>query len=497
MSLSQARPFEKYFQNAKSNVHQWLPIALVLSLASIVFFYHIDGEGLWLDELTSIRDAEELPGKLMSSLVRPLYYILLLGWMQFGDSDAWLRSLSVSFAIAAVFLLYRLGHRLLGKAEGLIAATMLTLSPMFINHAQEVRMYALSTCLGVAGTLFLVQALTEENADEPSHGTLAKWCIFRLMAILTVPLNVVLLLPDVLIYWWRFRQQRSALIRFGGWLGLLILLWLPCVFSVLRETSPDSTYASHHTGRQPPGLDNLIRTLKFWTVWPFAVQTNAIAASFYKVFTLLVAGLLGAALLRKHRSPNILWAMAWFVLPLVPILGFSYISVPIWVNRYLLFVSPYLFLILAAGIIRLWRQWKVAALVIALVYLIAVGGGLVRYYTVQDRPDYKFIVETIEQNEQPGDAVVWSLFVQKIILSHYYDGSAEFFHNKLRGVKTDADISAWLNNFPENVPGQLWLVLKVGDKEYPRFEQQIKTKYTIDKTLDYEQGSKVLLLSQR
>ncbi|MEM9809136.1 MAG: hypothetical protein AAF959_28105, partial [Cyanobacteria bacterium P01_D01_bin.56] len=93
MSLSQARsPFGRYFQDVKSNVHQWLPIALILSLASIVFFYRIDGEGLWLDELTSIRDAEELPGKLMSSLVRPLYYILLLGWMQFGNSDAWLRS---------------------------------------------------------------------------------------------------------------------------------------------------------------------------------------------------------------------------------------------------------------------------------------------------------------------------------------------------------------------------------------------------------------------
>lgn len=497
MSFSQtSRPFGRYFQDAKSNVNQWLLIALILSLASIVFFYRIDGEGLWLDELTSIRDAEELPGQLMSSLVRPLYYILLLGWMQFGDSDAWLRSLSVIFAIAAVFLLYRLGHRLLGKAEGLMAATMLTLSPMFINHAQEVRMYALSTCLGVAGTLFLVQALTQENGQAPNHGPLAKWCIFRLLAILTVPLNVVLLLPDVLIYGWRFRQQRSALVRFGKWLGLLILLWSPCVLTVLRETSADSTYASHHTGRQPPGLDNVVRTLKFWTVWPFAIQANAITASFYKVFTLLVAGLLGAALFQKHRSLDIVWAMAWFVIPLIPVLGFSYVSIPIWVNRYLLFVSPYLFLVLAAGITRLWRQWKAAAIVIALVYLIAVGGGLVRYHTVQDRPDYKFVVQTIEEQEQPGDVVVWSFFVRKIILSHYYDGSAEFYHNKTRGVESDADITQWLEAFP-NVADRLWLAIKVKEGDYPNFAQHIEANYRIEQMFEYEQGSKLLLLNQR
>lgn len=497
MHLSPARPFGKYFQGIKATVGPWLPITLILCVASILYVYRIDGEGLWLDELTSIRDAEELPSKLMASLVRPLYYILLLGWMQFGSSDAWLRSLSVIFAIAAIFLLYRLGQRLLGNGEGLMAATMLTLSPMFINHAQEVRMYALSTCLGIAGTFFLVKAITEDNGTDPSHGLLASWCGLRLLAILTVPLNVVLLLPDVLIYGWTFRQRRSALIRFGGWLGLLILLWSPCVLSVLRETSPDSTYASHHPGRKPPSVDNVVRTLKFWTVWPFSIQSNAIAAAFYKFFTLLVAGLMGAALFQKHRSPHILWALAWFALPIVPILGFSYVSVPIWVNRYLLFASPYLFLILAAGLSRLWRQWRGAAIAMVLIYLIAVSGGLVRYYGVQDRPDYKFIVETIEQYEQPNDTVVWSLFAQKIILSHYYQGSAEFYHHKSQGIKTNAEIKAWLSQFPPEVPGQLWLVLKVKDQDYPNFEQQIREKYTVDKTFDYEQGSKVLLLAQR
>lgn len=496
MSTSQLSPIEKKYQNVRLNVSQWLPITLLLVLTTVLYFYRINEEGLWIDELTSIEDAQAPFEQLISNLVRPLYYILLRVWMYFGSSDAWLRSLSVIFAIAAVFLLYRLGRQLLGTWEGLLAATMMALSPLFVNHAQEVRMYAVSVCLGVAGTLCLAHALTGKESDDPSHASLAGWCSFRLLATLTVPLNITLLLPDVIIYWLRFRQRRSALVRFGGWLALLLLLWAPCVLTVLRETSPDSTYASHHPGRRPPSMAEIVRTLKFWTVWPFAVQSNAIASSFYKFVTLLTAGLIGSAIFQKHRSPQVLWAMAWFTLPLLPILAFSFISVPIWVNRYLLFVGPYLFILLAAGVSRLLRQWRIAAIVAISVYLIAASGGLARYYTVQDRPDYKFITQTIEQYEQPDDVVVWSLFARQLVLSHYYQGAAPVYSNKTNDVESDAEISQWLAAFPD-APARLWLVFKVEEEEYPRFEQQIEDKYNLEQVFQYEQGSKVLLLTER
>ncbi|NEZ55985.1 glycosyltransferase family 39 protein [Adonisia turfae] len=499
MKLDQISPVEKTYQNTRPNIQQWLPITLLMLLATVLYFYRINAEGLWLDELSSIEDSQLPAIQSGRNLLRPLYYILLTGWKQFGSSDAWLRSLSVVFAIASIFLIYRLGYRLLGKVEGVVAAAFLAFSPLFINHVQEVRMYVLSACLGIAGTWYLAKALMEEPTDKtgaPSHVSLAAWCIFRWLAILAVPLNVVLLLPDVVIYGLRFRQQRAALIRFAGWLVLILVLWSPFVLSVFQAIAPDSTYASHHPGRNPPGLSNVVRTLKFWTVWPFSVQSDAIASSFYRFFTFLLAGLIGLALFQKHKSPQVLWAAAWFALPLLPILAFSYISIPIWVNRYLVFVSPYLFLLLAAGLSRLWRQWRLAAIVVSLAYLIAVSGGLVRYYTVQDRPDYKFIVETIEQYEQPEDVVVWSLFARKLVLNHYYQGSLEIYSNKSRGVKSEAEIGQWLDNFPD-APTRLWLVLKVKEQDYPNFEQQIKAQYNVEETFAYEQGSKVLLLTQR
>ncbi|NET32377.1 MAG: hypothetical protein F6K19_10260 [Cyanothece sp. SIO1E1] len=482
-------------QTKATGWQQWLPIAAVLVLAAILFFYRIEAEGLWIDELSSINDAQE-PSKLYTkNLLRPLYYALLMAWMSLGNSDAWLRSLSVIFAIISVFLLYRLGRRLFGEVEGLISALLLALSPMFINHAQEIRMYALSACLGLGGTLCLANVLLTEKPKAPGNAPMAGWFILRLLAMLTVPLNVTLLLPDVLLVWLRFRQQRASLFNFGKWLLVLLLLWSPCVLAVIQFASPTSEHAAHHVGRTPPGLDNVVRTLKFWTVWPFAVQANAIAATFYKLFTFMLAGLISLTLFQRHKSPQLLWVAAWFALPLVPIFAFSYISIPLWVNRYLLFVSPYLFILLAFAISRLWQQWRVAALVVGITYLIAVSGGLVRYYTVQDRPDYKFIIQTIEQYEQPGDTIVWSRYYTKP-LSWYYQGTAEVHVNPTIKVKSDLEISQWLDQFPTPL-SRLWLVLKVNEEIYPKFGQQLEEQFNFAKTFQYEQGSKVFLLTPK
>ena len=478
----------------------WLPISLVLGTATFLFTYQLGSEGLWLDELTSIEDASANPWQVYrGNQLRPLYYLLLMGWRRFGNSDVWLRSLSVIFALISVFLIYRLGQRLAGEAEGLIAALLLTVSPVFVNHAQETRMYALSLCLGLAGTLFLAEALLTERPRQPKQTTLAGWSLFRLLAIYTVPLNVTLLLPDALLILVRFRRERAVLIAFAKWLLLLLILWSPLVSSVVREASPNATFASHHPSATPPGPGRVIRQLKFLTVWPFRVQESAVAALFYKVFTFFVAGLAGVGLLRKHfRKDKSLalgtwWACAWLILPLIPIVAFSYLSVPIWESRYILFVSPYLFILLAAGVVSLWRRWKIAAIASGVTYLIAAGGGLARYYTVQDRPDYKFNVESIEKHEQPGDAIVWSYHYQKPF-KHYYQGTSDVYWRTVQEIETPADIQAWIDRFPTN-RSRLWLVMGEPRILADEFNEAITNAYRIETKFNYEQGSQVMLLT--
>ena len=478
-----------------ATLYRWLPISLILTTATILFTYQIGRESLWLDEFNSLKDIDQSAfSAYKENQLRPLYYLLLMFWARLGSSDAWLRSLSAVFAVISVFLLYRLGRRLAGESEGLIAALLLTVSPLFIGHAQEIRMYALSLCLGLAGTLFVVDALLTERPHRPAQTSLAGWALFRLLAIYTVPLNITLLLPDVLIIIWRFRRERRVLVSFAQWLLLLLVLWSPSVLSVVKESSPNSSYANDHIGAVPPGLDNLIRPLKFLTVWPFSVQSNAIAALFYKLFTPLVAALIGAGVIRKHRSPKLLWACTWLFLPVMPIIAFSYLSVPIWQNRYILFVSPYLFILLAAGFTRLWQQWKIAAITIGALYFIAASGGLIHYYTAQNRTDYKFNVETIEQYEQPGDAIVWSYECCSMALMHYYDGGSDIHVHTAKNVKTPATAQQWVAEFPTGYD-RWWLVTENMGPVIDDVKSAVSSAYSIETIFDYEQGSKVMLLT--
>jgi mannosyltransferase len=476
-------------------LYRWLPITLILIAATALFTYRLGYEGLWIDEFFSIRDsAGSLLEIYQGNQLRPLYYLLLAGWRQLGSSDTWMRSLSVIFAVVSVFLIYRLGRRVAGEAEGLTAAMLLATSPLFVSHTQEIRMYVVSLCLGLAGTLFLADALLVERSEQPDQRSLAGWSLFRLLAIYTVPLNLMLLLPDVILIFLRFRQERAVLFSFAKWLLLLFVLWSPSTLSVFQEADPNSAYADERADfSRPPGLGNLVYPLKFWMVWPFVVKGSAIAHQFYKAFTLLVAGLVAAGLWYKRRSPALLWTLAWFILPLLPIVAFSRVSAQIWEPRYVLFASPYLFILIAAGFTRLWRQWKPAAIVAILLYSLAIGGALFNYYTVQNRADYRAIVDTIEQREQPGDTIIWGEGWHEPLL-HYYDGDATIYWRKMTTIETAEAIQPWIGQLPTEHERQ-WLVMRDAKSLTKDFERALENGYRVEENIEFEHRSRLLLLT--
>ncbi|NER87304.1 MULTISPECIES: glycosyltransferase family 39 protein [unclassified Moorena] len=385
-------------------LEKWMPIGLILLVATGLYIYQLGTESLWYDELFSINKTQSgisLPPK---NLTRPFYFMILYIWMQFSTSTVWLRGLSVIFGLGSIFLIYLLGRRLAGKPVGLIAALLLTLSPLFINHAQEVRMYTLIPFLSLGGTLALAHAL-----ENPRFAAINWWAVARFLALVTTPVSVTLFLPDMVLIGWQFRNQKRRLFAFGIRLLLIGSCWLPLV-SAVNESSTKFlkgwvtqypkpniiliiSEVTHLTAFWPlrhllgSGIsaNDLMKQLNQQSIMEWLVEhvltSNLVPLLYYMAYTAMAIGLLAIALLSRHPSTKLWWIKVWALLPAGSILLISYVSSSIWKARYLLIVSPYFLILLAAGLMQVWRWQRRVAVLVTLIYAIAVGSGLVHYYT--------------------------------------------------------------------------------------------------------------------
>ena len=110
--------------------------------------WQIGGKSLWIDEAFSVWVARQPLAEGVAWLARidqhpPLYCALLHLWLCLDDGPAAVRLLSALASTLNVPVLYRLGACLAGRKVGLLAATVLALSPFHVYLAQEARMYAL------------------------------------------------------------------------------------------------------------------------------------------------------------------------------------------------------------------------------------------------------------------------------------------------------------------------------------------------------------------
>ncbi len=388
-------------------------------LGILLRLYQLGAESLWVDEYFSIDDAVNL-----NLCTRPLYYFLLHVWMEFGgdDSDVWLRLLSIPFSVGTIGLIYLLGRKLLSERTAQIAAFMAAVSPLFIGYGQEIRMYALSAFLTLAGTILLVLVL-----KSASKLKVAAWAFVRWLAIITTPLNIVLLFPDFLICLWHFRRQFSKLWMIG--LGVLFTAAATFPIMLLLRTRAPEFMSSWVATKSKPDLLKIGGMLTEFTMfWPLTdlPKPNELSLSSAGLqelqlsFFMLATGLVWALLLwglyqsvatfkqqqAVHNSlQHLLWIAAWGLLPNLVILAVSYTASTIWFARYLLFTAPYLLLLLAASFELCWTRYRKLGIAIASVYLVAVSGGLFHYYTKLYHDDWQGIAAVIQANEQPGDVI--------------------------------------------------------------------------------------------
>ncbi|HBF35420.1 TPA: hypothetical protein DDW35_12735 [Candidatus Sumerlaeota bacterium] len=149
----------------------WIGIAFLTLAALALRLYRLSDLGLWYDEAFSILIARRSWGAMNQVIFvdvhPPLYYYLLHLWG--AESITWARGFSVLCSTLTIPLLFILTRRLLGTGGAFLASALLTIHPMHVYYAQELRMYAFQSLLILLLLASGLRLLSTENPPRRRH----------------------------------------------------------------------------------------------------------------------------------------------------------------------------------------------------------------------------------------------------------------------------------------------------------------------------------------
>ena len=165
----------------------------ILILAALLRLLQLGSESLWWDEFVTVAIVRLDWGAFWWVLSHKeanmgLYYCLLRLWINLGESEFVLRSLSALTGVLAVGLVYVLGKRLFDTKVGLMGAALLATHSFHIQYSQEARGYSLIVLLTALSSLFFLRAI-----EHPSRNEWAGYILTATLAVYTHFFSVLVL----------------------------------------------------------------------------------------------------------------------------------------------------------------------------------------------------------------------------------------------------------------------------------------------------------------
>ncbi|MEA3444433.1 MAG: hypothetical protein U9R19_06855 [Bacteroidota bacterium] len=239
-------------KNKSGIIIQHYPLLLsfvVLIAGSLRYFILND---IWLDEGSSLFTALVGPGKVIGRTLAweeqaPFYYFMLSLWLQISSNYYFARLLSLIFAMAGMFMFYKI----ISKHEKSKLILSLFLILFAINHftifaAVTIRYYAFVQFLSLSMFYVFLNSYTLEKSPVTKHRAL--FILLASIAVLTQYYLAFLLLAFGLTIWIRIGFSRfmkfcvDMALPVAILMGLALIIWEQfCTYSGLDAT--ESSFA--------------------------------------------------------------------------------------------------------------------------------------------------------------------------------------------------------------------------------------------------------------
>ncbi len=416
-----------------------VPLALVVLLSTLLRFFHLGDQPLWLDEaLTWFFAGEGFETISRRDVHPPLYYSIVrlcmhgipglgIPALASQDNEFFLRAPSALLGVLTVPLVYALGRMIGGVRMGLLGALLFAIAPFQVHYGQEARMYALLSFLaglamwGVASVLAgsspgAVRMSSHETKPAASLGGRSGWLAWPAFvvgsagALYTHNTSILLLVSCSLVLfvgWATGRLHRKRFLR--NWfiaMGAILAcwsLWLPQIMAQARGVLNGSWIPSQSVHR-------LLQTLG--TVYvPVEKPFFLYAAT---ALLLVPLGVLGLFRLRRSR-----WGIFLLILLAAPILGVTIVGLvrSILIPRILIWTLIPFYLTIAAGILCL-KQPRLRGLVLCSVVGLHLW-GLTDYYTSYRKEAWHRAARYVARGFAEGDLILFHGAV-KVPFNYYF-----------------------------------------------------------------------------
>jgi 4-amino-4-deoxy-L-arabinose transferase-like glycosyltransferase len=397
----------------------------VLLIAFALRLYRLGDQNVWWDEglaMWAIRKG--LAGVTVwtaGDVHPPLYFWSLWAWVQLvGETEFAARYLSLAYGVLIVALVHPLVRRLTahltiqkGNHEGrpywvALTAMLLTATARFpIWWSQELRMYILATLTSLLSLYFFVRALQE--------GERRAWLAYiasSTAALYTIYLSGLTLLAQGIFVLLTLRRRMAGQRRFlAHWLGsqaLVAALFIPWFIFAAGKMRTWSVSQPFDAGV----------LLELYTVALSLGISTEVSRYLLPALSVCVLVLAGAIFFWRQTGDR-----GWHGWESALYLGLPVLLLPVVVYlltlnrglfysprveaRYLVLFAPCFYILLAAGLIGLWRWWRWGGVLAALLVIGLFAWSLPGYYTGRYmRDDYQTALRTLSAYAQPDDGVL-------------------------------------------------------------------------------------------
>lgn len=346
----------------KKNLIILIPIILVI-LNLILKFIHIDSQSIAGDEPFSIFHAQLGVSSIIEQLKQgnnpPLFEIILHYWIKlFGISAFSVRFLPLLFSTITVLFIYKIGSSFFNLRVAIVSSLLFTFSNYHLFFAHECRVYSLFALLTTLSMYAFLKLQQERNSKK--H--------FILFVISTV----FLIYSHYFGFWVIFiqlfitlilKQNRKELVKlyFLG-LAIIAIAYIP-----MWATFIEQFFVSAESGTwlQPPANLGAL----YFMLWKFTNKPVATSIS----ILVLVAAFIKFIFLKDYKKlgdykPQIN-IVTWFALPFLLMFLISF-EVPMFHDRYLVFLSVAFYILLAISVNYLLPKHKLRYILDAVIILL-------------------------------------------------------------------------------------------------------------------------------